>query len=432
MNPLSEKIRNLLINAPKGVHSIFYGDKIKNGEKTGEKAIIYHVDEKLPLDQIPKEELLPSIITIDADNHPTDVIQNTRFKTNQCLSLNDQSIKNLNSRVRPLSGGLMISALASWSEPSPNSFNFEVGTLGFIAVDNTDNTLVGVTNNHVIINDATLTSERNASSTVQNINDPIIFNISGGYNATLNPSVLQFDLTNGHVNFSNDSIGQPKRYVPLSLYNTNTVDGALISLLSGNTDSNSASQAQLSSTYALPFATTSQIDSLMTAGKNLYSVGRTTGAKGVTCPLITVGIHGSFNVEYNKQGSLVNYIISDVIVYQFVDGSNLPIYSGDSGSAVICNYNGVNKIVGLAFAGNTSGEINNNPTSTYGIACRIDNVATSLNISAWNGQPHSFNTNSNISKIYRPNSDTRTSIIYNGKTYYQAGLISTSSPITNV
>ena len=432
MNLQSENIRNLLINAPQGVHSIFYGFKTKNNENTGESAIIYIVDKKLPIKEIPEDQLLPSTINISGEQHLTDVIETSRFKTNQCLPLTDQSIKNLNMKVRPLSGGLMISSLSNWKQPSPYSFTYEVGTLGLLAIDNIDGKLVAVTNNHVIINDSSLTSERNSSSVVDSIIDPIIFNYSGGYNGTFNASVLQFDYINFNVNFANDSIGQPKRYVPLSLNNANTVDAALISLVSGNTDNNSCSQAQIPFTYAIPFASSLEIDNIFSNSINLYSVGRTTGAKGSNCPLICSGINGSFYVSYNKQGIDVSYIMSDVIVYRFVDSSNLPIFSGDSGSAVIGDFSGTNKIVGLAFAGNSSGTITNNPTSTFAIASRIDNVAQSLNISAWLGDTPQYNTNTNISKIYRPITDTRESIVYNGKTYYQAGLVSNSSPITDV
>ena len=47
----------------------------------------------------------------------------------------------------------------------------------------------------------------------------------------------------------------------------------------------------------------------------------------------------------------------------------------DSGSALAAYIDGVWKIIGLCFAGSTY----------YGMACRIDNVAAQLNISAWDG-----------------------------------------------
>ena len=66
--------------------------------------------------------------------------------------------------------------------------------------------------------------------------------------------------------------------------------------------------------------------------------------------------------------------------------------------------------------------------------CRIDRIASILNISAWDGTTKAYTDPSQdaISTIVRPANDTRQSITYNGKTYYQAGLIETDQPITNI
>jgi hypothetical protein len=437
MNDLQENIRQTLLNAPSGVHSVIYGIKKKNGIKTEKFSLIHLVEQKLPLSALPVDQVIPNNIILDDIKYKTDVVQVAKFQTNQCYNLNDPTITYLNTKHRPLSGGLVISDLAQWTETSANLFHNYVGTLGFIAVDNTDNTLVGVTNNHVAIKDAFDTSERNISGEIFNIYSPLVFQSSfpNGFNATLDQSILQY--TRGQpVDFTIDSIGRPKRYDTLSTTTTNYLDAALITINQGTVNSSSASQAELANTYAMPFATTNEINTILNSiigSIPIYSVGRTTGPKGVNCPLEITGV-GSVSVAYNKQGNEQIVILSDVITYNFIDNSNLPIYHGDSGSAVIGNFNGTNKILGLAFAGDTNDETELIPTSTHGVLCRIDHIANILNISAWDGSNKAYTSSSqnNISTIVRPTNDTRQSITYNGKTYYQAGLVKTREQNTNI
>jgi len=437
MNDLQENIRQTLLNAPSGVHSIFYGVKKKNGIKTDEFSLIHFVEKKLPLSALPVDQIIPNNIILDDVKYKTDVVQVAKFQTNQCYNLNDPAITYLNTKHRPLSGGLVISDLARWTEISANHFHNYIGTLGFIAVDKVDNTLVGVTNNHVAIKDAFNTSERNTSGEIFNIYSPLVFQSSfpNGFNATLNQSILQYN-KGGSFDFIVDSIGRPKRYAALSITNTNYVDAALITINQGTVNSSSTSQAELANTHAMPFATTNEINTVLNSvigSIPIYSVGRTTGPKGINCPLEITGV-GSISITYNKQGSNQVVILSDVISYSFIDNSNLPIYHGDSGSAVIGNFNGTNKILGLAFAGDTNAETDPIPTSTHGVLCRIDHIASILNISAWDGSSKAYTSPSqdSISTIVRPANDTRQSITYNGKTYYQAGLIKTRESTTNI
>jgi len=431
MNILQQNIKDLLIESSNNVHSIFYAKKTKNGILTDEPALVYFVDEKIPLELVPQKEIIPPTLKIENKEYKTDVLQVARFNLNQCYDLNSSEVLALQTRVRPLSGGLEISNLSLWDQNSPYRFNFKTGTLGFLAIDNVDNTLVGVTNNHVIIKDGSLTSERNILNPIYtNINSPVVFSSVGGYNATFPPTIIQFDNAGGRVNFTTDSIGCAKRYVPFSELGTNTVDAALIAITEGNTDSSSSSQSYLNDTFAMPFASTTEITSLSTNPITLYSVGRSTGPKGQNCPMYVFGA-GAVQVKFDRQNIEVTYTISDVFAYAYQDLSNLPIWEGDSGSAVIADFDGTFKIVGLAFAGNTR-LVNNIPTSEYGVACRIDNVAAALNISAWDGSNIRYTNKASVSAIYRPNYDNRQSIVYQGKTYFQAGLISTTAPITDV
>ena len=76
---------------------------------------------------------------------------------------------------------------------------------------------------------------------------------------------------------------------------------------------------------------------------------------------------------------------------------------------------------------------------TYPVAyvCRIDHIATSLGVESIPANSQ-MNTSYSASKpvnrdyILRPPGDTRAKIVYNGKTYYQAGLTDDPGDITDV
>jgi hypothetical protein len=432
MKNLQEKFREMLINSPSGVHGIFYSTKIKKGKDTGEISITHFVENKLPLNKLNPNDVIPKILIINDTKYITDVVQSGIFKTKQCNDLTSQSVVELKSRVRPLSGGLEISDLATWVQLPNGGWSLETGTLGFLAKDNMDGTLVGVTNAHVIIKDPFLVSERSIYNGAYNIYDPVVFNDPNQLTATYPASILQFGSSGGFINFNNDSIGIHKRYIPVSETQYNDVDCALIAINKSAANSSSAGQAGLPNSFGIPFATSTEIENLVGSNTPIYSVGAFTGPKGVTCPMKVYGI-GNVYVTYNKQGNSRLVLQSDVLLYKFVDSSLLPIFSGDSGSAIIANINGVYKIIGLAFAGDTSRK-NGQPYSTHGIACRIDNVANALDISAWDGGDIKYSdTNADhLSRIIRPANETRVSIEYNGKVYYQVGLENTSLPDTNI
>jgi hypothetical protein len=158
------------------------------------------------------------------------------------------------------------------------------------------------------------------------------------------------------------------------------------------------------------------------------SCGRTTGPKDGTCPMTVkyINVNASIN-KYYFQGSETAIDFSDCLKFQYVDSSTAPISGGDSGSALLANFNGTNKIIGLVFASNT---IN---TPNYGLACRIDKIANILNISAWNGATKKFTSYPpTIDYIVRPSDDNRKYIDYHGKRYWQAGLISSTDEITDI
>jgi hypothetical protein len=429
MDSLQEKITETLSTSPSGVHAILYGPKTKANNVLNQDGLVFLVEKKLPISQLTPDEIIPKIISLDGSDYVTDVVESPKFKRNQCYSLTDSKVVKLQSRLRPLSGGIEISALSTWGQTSPYQFNYSVGTVGFLAKDNEDNKLVGVTNNHVIVQDAFVSSEKDPDSITSSIVDSQKF--TNGLTGTYSNRILQFGSVNGTVNFSNDKVGTPKRYVSIYENQPNHVDGALFTIDPSVFNSSSCSQTFLPDSYAMPFCSTTEVNTLSTNLYPIYNVGRTTGPKGTNCPLVVYG-YGSVSVPFLRQDEEVEAIFSNVLFYRFQDSSNLPIYYGDSGSCIVANINGSLKIAGLAFAGNSGGDMDN-PTSSLAVASRIDKVAQELNISAWDGSSiNSSGSTPKILQLIRPYTDTRTSIISGGKKFYLAGTVFTNTPYSNV
>lgn len=412
MDTIQENIAKIINESPRNIHAVFYGKKTTNGAITENDSIVYVVEKKVPANQIPSGERISKQISIDNSIYPTDVVEAPRFKLKQCYDFTDEKILSLQSKIRPISGGIQISSLDSWEQTGPSSFNYTVGTLGFLAKDNTDNTLVGVTTNHTVVKDAFINQDKDLYSYPNSIVDNIYISGSG----TFSNRILQFNNLND-INFENDSIGYVKRFAPIYQFKNNQVDAAVFAINSGCFDASSAAQAYLAGTSGLKFATTGEINTLFTGGRSIYSVGRSTGPKGTGCPLVIYGI-GSAVIEFNKQGNLTPVTMTDCLFYRFKDLSILPIEEGDSGSVLIGDVNGINKIVGLAYAGSAK------QFPTIGIACRINNIVEKLNISEWSGEAINTNpTNPNYSKLIMSLDEDREFVEKDGKTYYLAGTI---------
>jgi len=174
------------------------------------------------------------------------------------------------------------------------------------------------------------------------------------------------------------------RYVPISTPPSyNQVDGALVSIdQSVMSNSESYKQFGLSGTSVMPFATTAEIDALV-GNVNVSSSGRSSGVKqGSLCGLAIQGVSYVTGVSgYKKQGNPTVAYFNNCISFTRVYPDCLyPIYPGDSGSGLIANIGGVDKIVGLVFAAG----------STLGIASRIDEVVSQLGIQSWSGSTPNF------------------------------------------
>jgi hypothetical protein len=411
------KVQELAQSTP-NINSISYGFKFVGGKQTNELCIIYGVEEKKPLSELSPEEILPSEITIGDQVLRTDVFKISKAETLACNAYCG-AIAGPNSAVnraftRPLLGGLSIT--------STNNV-LTVGTMGFIGVHTETQTLVGVTNNHVLIQDAFYTSERNLAGVIKNEYSPIDYVYQNGETGSVPVDPAY-------------TIGQSLRYVPIvkQTTGTNYVDGAICSLEAADVGEGSYLQAGVDpSEYALPlpFASTLEIDNLLTTNPMLYSSGRTTGPKGgVSCPVRVFALFTTVNLTYNLQGvaTLTSFIDQITFVKPENDPSlsticSNPIYAGDSGSALIADFDGVRKIIGLVFAAGSVDDI-----VYYGYANRIDRVASELGIEAWDGTAKGYVDPASITYKTTTNGSSNKILICDEISYWQVGLTTLNTP----
>lgn len=392
---------------PEDVVGVSYGKKEIGGKLTDIDAVIFTVIKKKPLDEIPTDEIIPSTIEFKGFNFETDVEEGEYLFLEDCPSDFYDWITtppaNRNT-IRPLQGGI--------STTNYTSLNTSTGTLGFLAVDSQTNSLVGVSNNHVYVYDAFQANERSASGQKTSILNNIVTqpNESGNYG-------LQ------------NAIGLVKRYVPLSGTSYyNSVDCALTTVNEDDID-NSVSYRQYGMTgwlAPLEFATTSEIDNLLSTNPNLFSSGRTTGPKGEGDMKLFADASSVITIAYKKQGTPTYVYFEDNIRF-YASASTTPsgyvctypIAPGDSGSALVADFGGTRKIIGLVFAG-----LNYNGSTVRGIANRIDNVVNQIGISAWTGQTVNYsNTGVTETHIVSGLSDIPYMDL-SGNTYWQGGLSS--------
>lgn len=419
MKHIKEKIKELASMSLPNVTSISYGYKFINGIQTNELAILYGVAKKKSLAELSTEEIIPRTISVGVDDIKTDVFEAPMPELLVCNAFCGQ-VAGPNSAAnrtltRPLVGGLSIS--------STNTV-FSVGTFGFIAVHEETNALVGVTNNHVIIQDSFLTSERNLLGLIRNEYTPV--------------NTVYQDGESGFIPPSNYNIGLSLRYVPVSANSDNRVDCAIFSLQKSDIEQSIISKSVMQSgeTYSdpLPFATSDEIDDLLITNPMIYSSGRTTGPKGgPLCPLRIFSIFTAFPILYAKQGGLSPVVFTDQITYVKTDPATdpalsptcpNPVYSGDSGSALIADFNGVRKIVGHVFAGTKVGS-----DFIFGYANRIDNTAIEMGIRAWDGTHNvKYVDPTSIEYITTPNGSSNKYIDCSARKYWQVGLTYLNNP----
>lgn len=410
---------------------VSYGLNTVGGKTTSEKVLVFTVIRKKPLSEIPENERIPSQIEIDGEIFNTDVIEGTisAFAYNYCdptfYTWQSQPPGNRNTH-RPLMGGISITNFTALG-------NY-VGTLGFIAVDNETNTLVGVGNNHVLVNDAFYTTDRDVNDVRTNVWTP------NGHRVTQPNEVGNFGPQN--------TVGVVKKYQPISpIPFNNEVDVALVSLDVNGADGNPTIDPAVSwnqfgitgMTQAPRFATTQELDTILEErGRVYYSSGRTTGAKGQgPVKLFCTASNASIAISYKRQDSDTACYMNDTFELQASgtttpdgDWCYFPSAGGDSGSAILTEIEGEFVIVGLLYGGRII-EDPDNPGQFLAIATlcnRIDNIVNSLNIRAWDGTLNGIFYADNggaMTHVVEGTSTDKYKII-NGLKYWQMGLVNNS------
>jgi len=410
---IKDKISELASQSSEDCTSIGYGFKESNGKLTKEKSIIFTFKKKKPLEELSPNEIIPNTITIGNESIKTDVQEgiNKLVAYEACPSnfyqWSDNSDLNPNgvitpiqqNEVRPLKGGLQI---------RNQSLGF-LGTMGFIAVDKDTNSLVGVTNAHVMTNCFFSANESGRG----------VFDVYG-------------DNMGQPATSTNQRVGVTKRYVTVDGSPTvNYVDGAIFTLDESQIDLNESYKYYgFSFEDAPPFATTEEIDDLINNDWEFYSVGRTTGAKGEGdtklkfASIETVYVYNTLTTStarLTRYDECIKYIASASTT---TNGNSCfyPINSGDSGSALLANINGTVKIIGICFAGSTTGSSEGYFTS--GKACRIDRVAEELNIESFTGQTVNFSDKLNPQVHYEVGFSSIPELIIDGNKFYQVGTVS--------
>lgn len=398
---IKNKISELFNSTPKDV-GVGFGKKIKNDQYTGDLSIIFFVDKKKSKDELKENEILPSSVEIDGITYQTDVIETEGANTLVCdppVSTDCYSYTSDDFTYRPIRGGISITSFNNRSS---------LGTLGLIAVDSESQSLVGLTNNHVVIKNAFYTHYQN---------------LYGSYDNEINDRVYQSAFRVGDPVYE---IGRVLRYEPIRPLGNgqNTIDAAIFSVSSSVIDINQSYKQRgiTGFTTPLPFATTSEIDNLLSTDPPLLSVGRTTGPKeGYPCGLDTFSLGVTLYIAFNMQGYSVTTEFTDVIGFRRINPDCLyPVAPGDSGSALIANFGGTYKIIGLVFA------LSGNAKTGY--ACRIDNIASNLGIEAWTGGTKNFIDPNSIELITTPGKSLDKTITCSGKTFYQVGFTTINNP----
>jgi hypothetical protein len=405
MNNISILTTKLYNETPDNVHGVGYGFKEKNGQVTNNLSIIFNVIEKKPLSAIAQNEILPSAVTSDEGVvYITDVVETPQMSAHYCYPDDPAQLPvSLHMAPRtPYTGGICI----SWPIPGQPG-TASTGTMGCLCVDTTDDTIVALTNAHVGIPEPRSAAYPGAPATFNNTQ-------------WINYQALPWSFL---------SVLSLKRYIPFT-NTSNTIDAAVLAVTGTNLIDTLSSFKQLNLNYNqnLQFASTGEINSLVVggvpAGNPIFKGGRRTGPVGWPgsapwgsefCSVTATQLFYATGVNFGTY----TVPFSDTIIYR---SNNIKASdSGDSGSAVCALYNQNSpslsawKVVGLNFAG--GGEVPN----AVALACRIDNICQSLQLTAWNGQPIALTNFNNQDIQYIAGKSNNPFVDINGKRYWQVG-----------
>lgn len=413
---LDSVISNSWSTKPSSINKISYGRRIVNDKITNQRSIIYNYpsSEYNPEPVVYSE--VPSIVSYNGFDFITDIT----FFDQQILIDNGQTVDfpftsvpcpepssgNSVTYYRPLVGGLRLALYYKYENISLGGLlAANAGTLGFMAVDNEDECLVGVTNGHVVADNLFATSQRNPNQILQN---------------------ADLDAANTFL------IGSVKRYDLSDTTSFDNVDGALISLNNEDINEN-VSFGQINITgWTLPydFASTEELDNLHITNPPVYVCGATTGHKGEEdwTRLVLYEFKTTMNSVRDNQGISTPISYDNILTY-VQSGSTLQpgtvcqkvAWFGDSGSAIIADFNGTRKIIGLLFFGSFDA------TSGYPIVAggnRIDAVARKLNIRPYLGGTVGYSQTNYTEDICLPGASSDPYIDIAGKRYFQLGYCS--------
>ncbi len=438
---IKDKIKEIKRSNPK-ILSVGLGEKVSNGQATGEPAIVCSFLEKKPVDQLSENELLPNQVIVDNETIKIDVVAETQAQAfitcTNCGGWFGGANAGNQSRQRPLQSGTTIS--------STNN-NTTVGTLGTFVKDTGTGAILGLTNNHVTVNDSSFTSARNIlTGEIKNDYSSINHVVQGTEGSQMHSPI--------------NRIGRSVRYVPLKTTAQglpfNQVDAAVFNVEKQDIDYTLSWKplgASIGTTNPR-FATTSELDNIFNDNPQIIFSGRTSGPMGDSntgCNLRVNQTGVQLEVAYNVQGQEVVCSFDDCISVIKPDadtplsqqpGCLNPGLPGDSGSAVYAKQTtgGGTVLIGLLFAGNCSMQIMPpeysgntccnqfppNACTTKFFICRIDYIAEQLGIEWWDPSIDLdnfkvVNTESfeNVTQLGTSEDKLKNC---GGKVYYQAGL----------
>ncbi len=286
-----------------GAHSVGIGRKEVNGKRTGALALLIYVDRKQPLTRLSAERVPETVGFVSRKEAkeirlPTDVIETPRPAPEQ----------DPETRIRPVPGGVSFGV------------NGSTGTLGGWVWDTTDDTIVALSNNHVLLN-------------------------------TIGADTLQQGTADGG-SLPGDKIGDVKRSVARVMPGTNLVDCAI-----------------------------SDVDDADNVDARVLEVGP--GVFAVETPVLDMLVEKFGQTTHHTFGEITDadlettstegFSFDDQLRIVPVDPSDDWSAGGDSGSIVFAQApasGDVKPAVGLHWGG----------SGVTGVACKIQNVFTALDL----------------------------------------------------
>ncbi len=290
------------------------------GKKTDQPAVVFYVNRKLSLRNLPVQSRLPKQINIPwekASDGVLEVITDVQVKQFQAL-------ENI-TKERPCPGGFSIGHTA-----------ITAGTLGCLVKDKTDDETVILSNNHVL-----------ANSNQAEIGDPIVQ--PGPADGGTDP---------------NDKIATLKRFKPIDFTPGvgNYIDAAIASPV--NPDDVVFEIKDVGVNIPTETRDITEDDLGMFVRKSGRTTQHTTGYIDAINVTVTVKYGGFEKADF----------VDQIVIEQVYSEEDISA-GGDSGSAVLDNDN---KLVGLLFAGSERDETTQEPASA--IINPIKHVFSLLNL----------------------------------------------------